>query len=196
MYMALYRPCTQIAMTFSMMMHFNPLKPTQPPHHNRFTALFLGPPGWAGARRELLDFIVQGEIYRGRHTDHPAGCHSIRTNQCPSPPSPHIFYGLDALPAAQPTVSKHWRHTSPHKIKNFISLPPRWQTAYARTRPLSIYSKWLSRTDTMRMPMGCILAQYGKYEWTVHVLRRCGLLSNYFGYLLLLLLGCIAVLCA
>jgi len=22
---------------------------------------------------------------------HPAGCHSIRTNQCPPPPSPHIF---------------------------------------------------------------------------------------------------------
>jgi len=22
---------------------------------------------------------------------------------------PHIFYGLDALPVAQPTVPKHWR---------------------------------------------------------------------------------------
>jgi len=76
-------------------------------HHNRFfTALFLGPPGWAGARRELLDFMVQGEINRGRHTDHPAGRHSIRTNQCPPPPSPH-FYRLDALPAAEPTASKH-----------------------------------------------------------------------------------------
>jgi len=50
-------------------------------HHNRFTALFPGPPGWAGARRELLDFMVQGEINRGGHADHPAGRHSIRTNQ-------------------------------------------------------------------------------------------------------------------
>ena len=58
----------------------------------RFTALFPGPPGWAGVRRELLDFMVQGEINRGRHTDHPAGRHSIRTNQCPPPPSP-IFTG-------------------------------------------------------------------------------------------------------
>ena len=56
-------------------------------HHNRFTALFPRPPGWAGARRELLDFMVQGKINRGRHTDHPAGRHSIRTNQCPPPPS-------------------------------------------------------------------------------------------------------------
>jgi len=69
-------------------------------HHNRFTALFPRPPGWAGARRELLDFMVQGEINRGRHTDHPAGCHSIRTNQCPPPPSPIFFYGPDALPSA------------------------------------------------------------------------------------------------
>jgi len=61
------------------------------PHHNRFTALFPGPPGWAGATRKLLDFIVQGKIYRGRHTDHPAGRHSIRTNQCPPPPSPLGF---------------------------------------------------------------------------------------------------------
>jgi len=44
-----------------------------PPHHNRFTAFFLGLPGWAGARRELLDFVMQGKINGGRHTDNPAG---------------------------------------------------------------------------------------------------------------------------
>ena len=49
-------------------------------HHSHFTALFPWPPGWAGARRELLDFIVQGKIDRCRHTDHPAWHHSIRTN--------------------------------------------------------------------------------------------------------------------
>ena len=57
-----------------------------------FYSLFPGPPRWAGARRELLDFMVQGKINRGTHTDHPAGRHSIRTNQCPPPPPPHIFY--------------------------------------------------------------------------------------------------------
>ena len=59
-------------------------------HHNRFTA--LGPPGWAGARRELLDFMMQGKINRGRQTNHPAGRHSIRTNQCPPPPSSQYFF--------------------------------------------------------------------------------------------------------
>ena len=52
-------------------------------HHKRFSALFPGPSGWAGARRELLDFMVQGNNRRRhRHTDHPTGHHSIRTNQC------------------------------------------------------------------------------------------------------------------
>jgi len=52
--------------------------------------------------------MVQGKINRGRHSDHPAGCHSIRTYQCLPPPSPNFFYRPDALHAAQPTVSKHW----------------------------------------------------------------------------------------
>jgi len=60
-----------------------------------FTALFLGSPGWASARREPLDFTVQGRINRGRHTptDRPAGRHSIRTKQCPPPSFPHFFTG-------------------------------------------------------------------------------------------------------
>ena len=54
------------------------------------------------------NFMVEGKINRGRHTDHPAGRHSIR---CLPPLSPN-FYKPDALPAAQPTVSKHWRQPS------------------------------------------------------------------------------------
>ena len=86
-------------------------------HHVRFTALLLGPPGSAGARRELLDFMVQGKINRGRYTDHPTGRHSSRTNQCPPPPSPseqnlwrkayRIFHRPDALCVTEPTVSEH-----------------------------------------------------------------------------------------
>jgi len=32
--------------------------------------------------------MEQEKINRGRHTDHLAGHHSIRTNQCLPPPSP------------------------------------------------------------------------------------------------------------
>ena len=62
-----------------------------------FYGPFSGTTWVTGAKRELLDFMVQGEINRGRHTDHPAGCHSMRTNQCPPPPSPIFFCGLHAL---------------------------------------------------------------------------------------------------
>jgi len=71
-------------------------------YYNCFTALFLGLAGWAGAGRELLDFMVQGKINRGRHTDHPAGCRSIQTNQCPPAPSPIFFTGrMPFLPPNQ-----------------------------------------------------------------------------------------------
>jgi len=76
------------------------------PHHNRFTALFPWLPGWAIARREPLDFMVQGKINRSRHTDHlgatPSGLTSAHLHH-------PFFYRPDALPVAQPTVSKHWR---------------------------------------------------------------------------------------
>jgi len=72
--------------------------------NNRFTALFPGSPGWAGARRELLDFMVQGKINRGRHTDRLAGRHSIQTNQCQPPPSPRIFLQA-GCPSCRPTNS-------------------------------------------------------------------------------------------
>jgi len=74
----------------------------RPPHHGNttttipqpFYGLFSGTmPAWAGARRELLDFMMQGKINRGRDTDHPDGRHSIRTNQCPPPPSPIPHHG-------------------------------------------------------------------------------------------------------
>ena len=80
-------------------------------HHNHLRPFFPGPPRWAGARRELLDFMVHGKINRGRHTNHPAGRHSIRTKQCPPPPSPHYFYRLvPFLPPNQQCQSTEGRH--------------------------------------------------------------------------------------
>ena len=60
-------------------------------NHNRFTALFPGPPGWAGARRKLLlDFMVLGR----QEADTP----TIQVGATPSgpisnpPPSISPFY--------------------------------------------------------------------------------------------------------
>ena len=74
------------------------------PHHKRFMAIFLGPPGWAGARREHLDFVVQWKINRSRHTNHPARRYSSQTNQCPPPPSPPHFLQT-RCPSCHPTNS-------------------------------------------------------------------------------------------
>jgi len=71
--------------------------------HNRFMALFPGPPGWAGARKELLDFMVQGKISRGRHTHHLAGRHSIWTNQCLPSTIPSFLQA--GCPSCRPTDS-------------------------------------------------------------------------------------------
>jgi len=73
------------------------------PHHTTtvLRPFFRDHPGQAGARRELLDFMVQEKINRGRHTDHPTGRHSIRTNQCPPPPSPLFTGRMPFLPPNQ-----------------------------------------------------------------------------------------------
>jgi len=63
---------------------------------------FRDHPGEPVPEEKLLGFTVQGEIYRGRHTDHPAGRHSIWTNQCPHPPYPFLQAGC---PSCHPTNS-------------------------------------------------------------------------------------------
>jgi len=56
----------------------------------------------------LLDFYGAGEDNGGRGTDSSGGRHANRTNGAHNPPT--FFYRPDALPAVQPTASKHWRH--------------------------------------------------------------------------------------
>ena len=73
---------------------------------------FPKPPRWAGARIKILDFMVQGKINRGRHTNHPAGRHSIQTNQCPPLPSTHFFTGrMPFLPPNQQCQSTECKHS-------------------------------------------------------------------------------------
>jgi len=54
-------------------------------------------PGLHARRKLLLDYGAR-EDNRSRHTDHPAGRHSIQTNQHGPPPSPPCFT-TDGLPA-------------------------------------------------------------------------------------------------
>ena len=56
-------------------------KPCLIPSYNRFKAHFPGLPWSASARRNLLDFVVQGEISEADTSTIPAGRHSIQANQ-------------------------------------------------------------------------------------------------------------------
>jgi len=47
--------------------------------------------------------MMQGKINRGRHTDNPAGRHSISTNQCLPPPIPPFLQA--GCPSCRPTNS-------------------------------------------------------------------------------------------
>ena len=83
-------------------------------HHNHFTALFLGPPRSAGARRKLLlDFMVLGRITRGKHTDNLGGRHfghSIRTNQQSTFINPPFLRRMPFMPQPSQFILAGDRH--------------------------------------------------------------------------------------
>jgi len=79
--------------------------------HTRLTALFPGLPRWAGTRKGKPTWILlKHETVSGSGISW-AMCKSAPRCMQITTPAPHhsVFYRPDALPAAQPTASKHWR---------------------------------------------------------------------------------------
>jgi len=74
------------------------------------------------------------------------------------------------------------------KNLNFLKIQDSRRPMPAHARGRYTQSNWAAggSIDMVRMPTGVhyfemhILAQPGKYDWTVHVQRQCGLMSNYF----------------
>jgi len=88
--------------------------------HTRLTALCPGLPGWAGTRKVKPIWILLKQETVSGSSNSWAICKSApRTRQIttPAPPPLSFFYRPDALPAAQPTVSKHWRHPQPSLVQ-------------------------------------------------------------------------------
>ena len=52
-----------------------------------------------------------------------------------------VFYRSDALPAAQPTASKHWRHITQHR-QNLKTFARRLQTARNESVPTQLAQCW------------------------------------------------------
>ena len=77
-------------------------------HTHPFNGPFPGLPGWASTRKvKLIWILLKQETVSGSDISKSAP----RSRQITTP-APHrsVFYKPDALPAAQPTASKHRRH--------------------------------------------------------------------------------------
>ena len=78
--------------------------------HIRLMAFCPGLPGWAGTRKVKSIWIpLKQEIVSGSGISW-AICKSAPWQITMPAPHHSVFYRPDALPAAQPTASKHWRH--------------------------------------------------------------------------------------
>ena len=82
--------------------------------HTRLTALFPGIPRWVGTRKvKPIWILLKQETVSGS---------GISWAICKSAPrSRHrsVFHRPHALPATQPTASKHWRHMSLHYLVKY-----------------------------------------------------------------------------
>ena len=81
--------------------------------HTRLTTLCPGLPGWADTRKvKPIWILLKQEIVSGSGISWAICKSALRSRQITTPVPHHsVFYRPDALPAAQPTASKHWRQT-------------------------------------------------------------------------------------
>jgi len=77
--------------------------------HTRLTALFPGLPGWVGTRKvKPIWILLKQETVSGGGISWAYASLHLAPDRI-TMPAPHlsVFYRPDALPAAQPTASKH-----------------------------------------------------------------------------------------
>jgi len=89
-------------------------------------ALFPGLPCWASTRKvKPIWILLKQEKVSGRGISW-AICKSASCCKQITMPAPHysVFYRPDALPAAQPTASKHWRQKALNAHTRLTALFP------------------------------------------------------------------------
>ena len=79
--------------------------------HTRLTALCPGLPGWAGTRKvKPIWILLKQETVSGSEIQWAIRKSAPCSRQITTPaPYRSVFYRPDALSAAQPTASKHWK---------------------------------------------------------------------------------------
>ena len=115
--------------------------------HTRLTALCPGLPGWAGTRKaKPIWILLKQETVSGSGISW-AICKSAPRSRLITTPAPHrsVFYRPDALPAAQPTVSKHWRRQQSTAHTHTHTHP--FNGPFSRTTQVSRYQKGKTNLD-------------------------------------------------
>ena len=82
--------------------------------HTHLMALCPGLPGWAGTRKvKAIWILLKQETLSGGGISWAICKSAPRSRQITMPATHHLVsYRPDALPAAQPTASKHWKYIS------------------------------------------------------------------------------------
>jgi len=114
--------------------------------HTHLMAICPGLPRWAGNRKvKQIWILLQQETVSGTGISWAICKSASRSRQTTMPaPNHSVFYRPDALPATQPTASKHWRQftTNYHIVWNNNALPSvlwhRWFRIRKSIRPVKI----------------------------------------------------------
>ena len=100
-----------------------------------------------------LDFTeARDSDWQWHQLGHMQVCISLQTDNHASTPPLKVFYRPDALPAAQPTASKHWRHV--------VADHTMWNSGGSCTHlPLPIIAKFATLKQTHYVNMHIKLVQ-------------------------------------
>ena len=130
--------------------------------HTRLTALCPGLPRWAATRKvKPIWILLKQETVSGSGISWAICKSAPRSRQTTTPAAHHsyVFYRPDALPAAQPTASKHWRHVHTYFwlfTLSHIHLPTPPENVTTLTCEMQNFFIWLKAC--------CILSNIGGSE--------------------------------
>ena len=112
--------------------------------YTHLTALFPGIPGRAGTRKVKPIWILLIQEAVSSSGISWAMCKSTPCSRQITTPAPHhsVFYRPDALPATQPTASKHWRHKHV-TVSRSKTNSQEWQKCVNDNLNELMFSRWL-----------------------------------------------------
>ena len=131
---------------FSQYFHYSSTRRQHTHTHTRLTALFPGLPGWAGTRKvKPILILLKQETVSGSGISWNICKSAPRSRQITMPAPQHsVFYRLDALPAAQPIASKHWRLTRQQPQGKMNGCPFRSETWWGKCLTCALCSHVLA----------------------------------------------------